>query len=224
MSIKTIPVQKPDPERIELIHKIINNDIYKSFIEKLSACLDDNCVVLNIGSGGLPIRNAVNLDRVKIEGVNIISDIGLGLPFRKNSIDVIVAFNVLEHLTVAEFHALLKEMQRVCRDGALIKIEVPFFSSESAFSTIDHRLFFAYNTFLRYKYGDWDPTTEKIFEDVQVRLIWQTSRYLAPLNFIISKLVNAHFLIAMGYQNFFCWILPMKAIDVVARIRKEGRD
>lgn len=202
------------------VSRIIHTCTYDRFNEAISAELDGSLAVVNIGCGRLPLRNGINIDRVRVPGADVLCDLRHGLPFRDNSIDCVVAFNVLEHMTVEEFHATLKEMHRVCRDNALVKIEVPYFASESAYSTIDHRLFFAYNTFLRYRIGDWDPTTEKLFDKVQVRLIWHTHRYLRPISFVLSGIVNAHLLIAMGYQNFLCWIIPMKALDIVARVKK----
>ena len=46
------------------------------------------------------------------------------LPFDDSSVDEVLAINILEHLGKGFFNCM-KELYRVCRDGAIIKIAVP---------------------------------------------------------------------------------------------------
>ena len=69
--------------------------------------------------------------------------------------------------------------------------------------------------------SDVDPTTPKLFSDnMQIRLVWHTMRLLRIPNAIVMSLVNIHFLIAMFYQHFLCWLIPMRAVDVVCTVNK----
>lgn len=208
------------------VTKIAYKNYYISFIKKMSVILPElsNYKVLNIGAGGLPIKGATNLDRVKLDSINVVHDLNEGLPFEDNSYDLVVAFNVLEHFTYEKFEYILQEMYRVSKTNSLMKIQVPYFSSDANFSTLDHKIYFAYNTFWRYRVGDWDPTTKKLFKNVEVKLVWHPSKYLAPLNFLISKIVNSHYLVAMFYQTFFCWILPMRFLDIVILVEKSNKE
>lgn len=214
-----------DDQCFKLLYNVIYKYTYPSYISKILKVLNqcDNLKVLNIGSGRLPINGAINLDRFKLTDVDILADLRYGLPFSDNSFDLVIASSVLEHFTLEEYEFILREMKRVCKQMALIKIQVPYFSSSVAFSTSDHKSFFAINTFWAYREDDPYPYTKKLFKEVKTRLIWNTHRYLRPLNCVISEVVNSSVLIGLIYQNFFCWILPMRAIDVVAIVEKRKR-
>ena len=53
----------------------------------------------------------------------VMSDLNYGLPLRSNSVDVIVARAILEHLLRP--YELLKEVKRVLRKGGVLKLSVP---------------------------------------------------------------------------------------------------
>lgn len=59
-------------------------------------------------------------------------------PFDNNTVDVIVAHHILEHLGEGYFHCL-KEMYRVCHHGSQIHIEVPYFRHSNFFDDPTHR-------------------------------------------------------------------------------------
>ena len=205
----------------QALEKILDQNIHLDhLIPRISTLLEAAPLrVLNLGCGKRPISGAVNLDICQLPSLAVVSDIRQGLPFRNGTFDAVIAWSVLEHLVPDEFHLVLKDIVRVCRDGAFVKVHVPYFASESAFSTIDHKVFFAYNSFWRYRKSDTDPTTPKIFSDnMRVRLVWHTHRLLRIPNVIIMQVVNAHPLIAMFYQNFLCWLFPMRALDVVCTV------
>lgn len=226
LSIKRFVDSMEKKKTTKMISEIVYKHNYLSFIQEMAMILPElsNFKVLNLGAGGLPIDGATNLDRVELDGINVVHDLKDGLPFDDNSFDLIVAFNVLEHFTYEKFEFILQEMYRVSKPNSLIKIQVPYFSSDANFSTLDHKIYFAYNTFWRYRIGDWDPTTKKLFKKVEVKLEWHPSKYLSPLNFLISKIVNSHYLVAMFYQTFFCWILPMRFLDVVLIVEKSNKE
>jgi len=51
------------------------------------------------------------------------------LPFEDNSVQEVRATHILEHIGAGFFH-LLKEIYRVCEDGAFVYIEVPHFNHD----------------------------------------------------------------------------------------------
>lgn len=59
-------------------------------------------------------------------------------PFEDNTVDVVVAHHILEHLGDGYFHCL-KELYRVCQNGALIHIEVPYFRHSNFFDDPTHK-------------------------------------------------------------------------------------
>lgn len=153
--------------------------------------------------------------------IDTVADIRQGLPNEFGAFDAVIAWSVLEHLTTDEFHFVLQEIKRVCKVGALVKIPVPYFSSEAAFSTIDHKIFLCLHTFWRYRQSETDPATVKrLSNNMIVRRVWHTHRLLRLSNAVIMRLVNANPLIAIFYQHFICWLFPMSALDAVARVVK----
>ena len=91
-------------------------------------------VKLNLGSGPDPLEGYINCDlypsgeivpgaTTPNKDVDMVFDMSDGLPFDNDSIDEIVAIQVLEHL--AKPIALLEEAYRVLKLGGLIDIMVP---------------------------------------------------------------------------------------------------
>lgn len=81
---------------------------------------------LNIGSGYKRYPGFINLDAFPGCNPDHVVDIGKDTwPFDDNTVDEVLAEHVLEHLGEEFFHCI-KEMYRVCKDGAIIKITVPF--------------------------------------------------------------------------------------------------
>lgn len=80
---------------------------------------------LNIGSGGKPFDGFVNVDVQEMENPDVVCDLEHDIwPFEDNSVDEVRAFHILEHIGNGFFH-FIKELYRVCKDGAKIHIIVP---------------------------------------------------------------------------------------------------
>ena len=87
----------------------------------------------------------LGIDKVKLQGVDIICDIEQGLPFKDDTVDGIRIIQVLEH--VRDLIFVLEEFWRACKDGAEIKILVPYWNRVGAFRDPTHVRFFTYRTF-----------------------------------------------------------------------------
>jgi len=72
-------------------------------------------------------------------------------PFADNSIEEIIADNILEHLD--DVVVVMEELYRVCRNGAIIKISLPYYKSSGAFSDPTHKHFFTENSFQCFTVG-----------------------------------------------------------------------
>ncbi len=88
---------------------------------------------INLGCGKNIKKGFINLDAIKLPGVDVVCNLEDGkLPFKDNSVKIIVLNHVLEHIQNLE--SLLKEIYRISKANAKIYIRVPYFSHESAFS------------------------------------------------------------------------------------------
>lgn len=85
--------------------------------------------VLEIGTGGGITANILRQNDVAVTTIDIDPNtnpdiIGsvLALPFKDNSFDMAVAFEILEHLPFASFSPALKEMGRVSKNNVIISL------------------------------------------------------------------------------------------------------
>jgi len=101
-----------------------------SFFERELATISDHSRLLDLGVGEAHFRSLmgrffhVGLDFQPHTHARIVSDLRDPLPFKDNSLDVVVASNVLEHVKDPQF--VLEECKRVLSPGGRIVITVPF--------------------------------------------------------------------------------------------------
>lgn len=110
---------------------------------------------------------------------------------------------------------MLKEFYRVCKDGAIVKIKVPYFSHESAFGMLDHYHYFTWTSFdsLEKKHiCHWQSIGN--FKIIKKRLNWRKQ-----LKFF-EKIFNLHPKITRIYQELLCWIFPAKELEVELKVIK----
>lgn len=83
---------------------------------------------LNIGCGTDLREGYINIDKEKFEDVDKVMDLDkYPYPFKSNSIDKIIAFNVIEH--VNDFERCFVELTRILKSGGIISIKVPHFTA-----------------------------------------------------------------------------------------------
>jgi len=91
---------------------------------------------LNLGSGTNPKIGYINIDKAYFSGVGLLCDLEVGLPFKDNTMDEIVATHILEHIT--NLVDLFKEMWRVCKNSAKIRIDVPHYTNPLFYADPTH--------------------------------------------------------------------------------------
>src|SRR3990167_3634625 len=79
---------------------------------------------LNLGCGNDIKAGYVNVDAYALPGVDCVHDLNVGWwPWDDDSVSEVLLHNVMEHLP--DTVAVMKELYRICRDGALVHIAVP---------------------------------------------------------------------------------------------------
>ncbi|HXJ84310.1 MAG TPA: methyltransferase domain-containing protein [Candidatus Methylomirabilis sp.] len=81
-------------------------------------------VRLDLGCGTAKCPGFIGADRFRLSGVDLIVDLDMPLPFRSDSVDVVVMSHSLEH--VRDLLTTLKEVYRVCRHGARVCVVAPY--------------------------------------------------------------------------------------------------
>lgn len=101
---------------------------------------------LNIGCGRHNKKGYVNLDVTKLPGVDVAHDLDkFPYPFKDNTFEEVTADYILEH--VGDLVRVMRELHRICKPNAFIRINVPYYNSQGAFQDPTHKWFFTLTTF-----------------------------------------------------------------------------
>ena len=106
-------------------------------------------VVLDLGCGKKKRPGAIGVDYSSRHDADVIHNLDVfPYPFESNSVDEVFLDNVLEHLLSPI--DVMQELHRICKEGAKIKVIVPYFRSMYAFIDPTHRHFFTVDSFAYY--------------------------------------------------------------------------
>jgi len=164
---------------------------------------------LNLGAGTNIRKDCINLDSIKLPGINKVHDLEkFPWPFKNNEFDEIYCSHILEH--VSDLTKTMKEMQRICKPRARIKIRAPHFSCGVSYRDPTHKRLFSYFTFDYF-------TNECFYAPVKLRIISRklnfTRQAFTFLNYIMNPIINIS---PLFYERFFCWMFP--CAEVIAEL------
>ena len=168
-------------------------------------------VKLHLGCGNNYKEGYINCDISDKLKIDRIINLEEKLPFDNDSVEEIIIEHCLEHIN--NLYPLLEEFQRICKDEAIIKIKVPYFSSESAFSTITHIRFFTLTSF---DIMDKDNNLHYDAPNVNFKTIKK------KLNFRIKILELLFNLFPRIYQEIFCWIIPARELEIELKVSSKS--
>lgn len=163
-------------------------------------------VKLHLGCGRDIRPGYVNLDLAKIPGIDVVADLETRLPFRDGVFDEVFTSHVLEH--VGDLIPLLGELARVCRPGAVVRIEVPHFSFFGAYTDPTHKRFYGYHSFDYFTpegYYNFYSNLRFRIRRRQIRFFWIKNENRVVPSRVITGLINAF---PLFYERFLCWMLP----------------
>ena len=103
-------------------------------------------VKVDIGCGLFKRKGFIGIDVDPHSAADIVCDVRQGIPLADDSVDYLVADNVLEHIG-EDFVAVMNEIWRVCRTSGKVEVTVPVFPSPDAVSDPTHARYFTENTF-----------------------------------------------------------------------------
>jgi SAM-dependent methyltransferase len=93
-------------------------------VERVLARAPAGARIVDLGAGGRRISpETICLDFVPDAGTDVVGNVEV-LPFRDASVDLVYATGLFEH--VADERALIDEIRRVLKPGAVVHVEVPF--------------------------------------------------------------------------------------------------
>jgi len=175
-----------------------------------------NLKKLNIGCGFDIKEGYVNLDSVKLKGVDIVHDLdSFPYPFKDDTFEDILCSHVLEH--VSDITKVMEEIYRISKDKAKVKIMVPYFASPNAWRDPTHKRLFNYDTFSYFSESCYYNDVK--MDVVKKRLIFLSSkgRFMMSSCDIVNKVIN---LFPVIYQRFFCYYLPFSEVHFLLEVKK----
>lgn len=133
-------------ERNEAI-QIKTQELFGQYAMKLAEkdASDRKLLLVDIGGGLNPLSNYLTIDK---EGAHVNWDLNKGIPLPDNSVGVLNASHVLEHLKDPIFS--MREIHRVLAHGGWAFIEVPSTDGRGAFQDPTHVSYWNENSFLYY--------------------------------------------------------------------------
>jgi SAM-dependent methyltransferase len=106
-------------------------------------------VILELGSGAAPQHRddakVIHLDIVEGPDIDLLCNLNHGIPLPSNTIDAILAIDVIEHLDDVLF--IMNEMHRVLKPDGLATIQVPQAGTYNHYTDITHRRGFTKDSF-----------------------------------------------------------------------------
>jgi len=111
----------------------------------------EKTIIVVLGCGPDKKDDRIGIDRLDLPGVDIVTDLELGLPFfPDHSVDEIQSNSILEH--VNNFEALMKDIARILKPGGKHHIFVPHFSNPYYYSDYTHtNAFLGYTPFIIFR-------------------------------------------------------------------------
>lgn len=113
---------------------------------------------LNVGCGKdiRPEKEGwINLDCIKLPGVNIVHDIKNRFPFLDNAFDYVLCQHVVEHVSFDYKLDLITELWRITKEGGIIEIAVPTWNDRNAWRDPTHKSVWEPQTFSYFIPGHW---------------------------------------------------------------------
>ncbi len=165
---------------------------------------------LNLGCGRKKISGYINCDISKEVNPDKIVDLEKKLPFKDNSVDEIVANHVFGQ--IQNFIPLMHEIYRICKNEAVLKFKVPFYSYPSYYSDPLHVRFFTpftFDFFLNKELSHQVKAKKNMFK-IKKRKINFSIGPLRKINFLVNPLLN---LSQRTYCRFFSWVFPAAEIE-----------
>lgn len=189
-------------------------------------------IKLDIGPSYYKAKDFIGLDILRSAGVDVVGDARC-MPLRTSSIDEIYSSYCLEHID--DQLAVLKEIHRVCKSGATVRLILPHFSNPAFYDDLTHHRLYSTRSFEHYDH-DMHALTgyPNYLPEVNIKLIKAELRWWPPqiisrkgrgkrfilnvLNSIINGLANAYPFLC---ERVWCrWIGGFYEVDYLMKVVK----
>ena len=157
----------------------------------------------------------MNCDISDKVNADIIFDIEKGAPFVDNFFSEVVMDNVLEHMKDRLF--VMDEIYRVCKNGSIVKIKVPYCKHTNADVCLDHYGKFNYRSFetldkSKDKKNWWGESSN--FKTIYRKLYFNKWHIIVPQLFEMSNKFK------QIYEDYLVWFAPARELEIHLEVVK----
>jgi predicted SAM-dependent methyltransferase len=100
---------------------------------------------IDLGCGESKQPGWVGIDARDLNGVDIVCDLNKGIPIEDDTVDIVKASHILEH--IPDTIKIMSEIWRVCKNNSQVAIAVPHYKSIGAWQDPTHVKAFTEHTF-----------------------------------------------------------------------------
>lgn len=159
-------------------------------------------IKLNLGCGNKLLPGYVGVDLFPCEGARLRCDLSRPLPFQDRSVEGLFLDNVIEH--VPDIPRLMRELQRICKPGARIRILTPHFSAQASWrdpTHLHHLSWFSIEHF----------TNARHYTGSGFRLVGRRLSFVGGPLGLVARLLFA--ISPDAYEKHFCFVFRASTLD-----------
>ncbi len=186
--------------------------------------------VLDVGCGPFKRPGAVGIDISPTSAADLVWDLNrYPYPLRESSFDLIICNHIVEH--VEDVFAFLRELHRVARPGASVRLLTPHYSNRYSFADPSHRhhLSLASLDYFVRRTSQMLPTLlerafeanypvpdfylDPLFEKASVHLSFGRPFRLTGIGWLANRFPNI-------YESYFAFLFPGRDLTFELRVIK----
>jgi SAM-dependent methyltransferase len=170
---------------------------------------------LNLGCGNNVYEAFIGVDRYPCAGARVLCDLTGTLPFRDSSVDEMLLQHVVEH--ILDIAALMREVVRIGKPGARVRVVTPHFSSLGSWKDpthIHHLSYFSMDHFEK-------PSAVHYTGGglvVEARRLSFSHNLLGAVGRLLFRWSPLH------YEKHFCFVFRARSLEFDLRVIKNAKE
>lgn len=179
-------------------------------------------IILDLGCGGSKKAGRIGIDRVDLQGVDIVGDITDCLKqFPDKSVSKIYSSHFLEH--VDDLELVVRETVRILKSEGCHHLTVPHFSNPYFYSDYTHQKFMGLYTF--YYFTEYKNQLKRkvpnFYSTTRIKVLSQKLVFKSPfigrwgLKKIFQFIFNSCTWMQEFYEENLCFIIPCYELEII---------
>ena len=156
-------------------------------------------IKIDLGCGGNKHEGCFGIDWSRENSdADIIADLNNGIPLLDNTVDEVFTSHFLEH--IGDLIGMMKEIHRVCKNGARVHIWVPHGLNRMGIEGPEHKHYFAWCTLDHFCFGI-ESRIPRLFKMIKKEYEFSNKTWRSRVAKGIVKLTG-------GIRGLFAYLIP----------------